>query len=102
MGNKFIILNLLTKLSNEQKVTWRLKSLYTNGQDNNLLEIQILTLPEEHRKGCITFQADTGEVHKVQYKGFSNAPAENIVDMLLDVINFEKHRKKAGSTKPLC
>lgn len=102
MSNKFIIINLLNKLSNEQKVSWRLKSQYTDGQDNNLLEILIFSLPGQGRKGQITFQADTGKVLKVQYNGFSSSPAENIVDMLLDVINFEKHCKKAGSTDSLC
>ena len=102
MGNKFTIINLLNKLSNEQKVSWRLKSLYTKGQNNNLLEILIFSLPDQHQKGQITFQADTGSVLKVNYNGFSNSTADNIVDMLLDVINFEKHRKKAGSTDSLC
>ena len=102
MGNKFIIINLLNKLSNEQKLSWRLKSQYADGQDNNLLEILFFTLPEQRRKGQITFQGDSGKVLKVHYNGFSNSPAENIVDMLLDVINFEKHRKKAGSTDSLC
>ena len=95
MGNKFTIINLLNKLSNEQKVSWRLKSLSSTGQNNNLLEILIFSLADQHRKGQITFHADTGTVLKVKYNGFSNSTADNIVDMLLDVINFEKQRKKA-------
>lgn len=102
MNDKFTIINLLNKLATEQKVSWRLKSLYTNGQDKNVLEILIFTLPEQRRKGQITFQADSGQVLKMQYKGFSPTSAENIVDMLLDVINFEKCQKAAGSTDQLC
>ena len=103
MSDKFTIINLLNKLAIDQKVSWRLKSLFVNGTDNNVLEILIYTLPDQGRKGHITFQADSGKVLKVQYRGFSNRPADNIVDMLLDVINFEKHCKTiAGSTDQLC
>ena len=102
MSDKFTIINLLNKLANDQKITWRLKSLFMDGKDHNVLEILIFTLPEQRRKGQITFQADSGKVLKVQYRGFSHSPADNIVDMLLDVINFEKHHKIAGSTDPLC
>ena len=102
MSDKFTIINLLNKLSSEQKVSWRIKSQYANGQDKNVLEILIFTIPEQRRKGKITFQANSGQVLKVQYKGFSNKPAENIVDMLLDVINFEKHHEAARSTNTLC
>lgn len=102
MNDKFTIINLLNKLATEQKISWRLKSLYKKGQDQNLLEILIFTLPEKRAKGQITFQADSGQVLKVQYQGFSTTSAENIVDMLLDVINFEKCQKAAGSTDQLC
>ncbi len=102
MSDKFTIINLLNKLANDQKITWRIKSLYANGQDNNVLEVLIFTIPEQRRIGKITFQADNGQVLKVQYKGFSSSPAENIVDMLLDVINFEKLREAARSTNTVC
>lgn len=102
MIQKFTIINLLNKLAVDQKVSWRIKSLYTNGKDNNVLEIQIFTLPEQRRKGQIAFQACSGQVLKVQYKGLSHKPAENIIDMLLDVINFEKHHKAAQSTSTIC
>ena len=102
MSDKFTIINLLNKLSNDQKVSWRIKSQYSTGQDKNVLEILIFTIPEQRRKGKIAFRADNGQVLKVQYKGFSNTPAENIVDMLLDVINFEKRHKTARSTNTLC
>jgi hypothetical protein len=102
MSDKFTIINLLNKLANERQLSWRMKSLYMNGQDKSVLEILIFTLPEQRRKGQITFQADSGKVLKVKYRGFSNSLAENIVDLLLDVINFEKHLKSAGSTDPIC
>ena len=103
MGDKFTIINLLNKLATDQKLTWRLKSVYGNGKDQNVLEILIFTLPGQRRKGHITFQADSGKVLKVNYRGFSNHPADHIVDMLLDVINFEKLCKTtAGSTDQLC
>lgn len=102
MSDKFTIINLLNKLATDQKITWRMKSLFMNGQDKSVLEILIFTIPEQRRKGQITFQADSGKVLKVKYRGFSNTPAENIVDMLLDVINFEKRLKTTGSTDTLC
>ena len=103
MSDKFTIINLLNKLAVEQKLTWRIKSVYANGEDKNLLEILIMTMPDQRHRGKITFQADSGQVQKLQYKGFSNSIAVNIVDMLLDVINFEKQRKAVRSTqKTLC
>lgn len=102
MSDKFTIINLLNKLANEQPISWRMKSLYMNGQEKSVLEILIFTLPEQRRKGQITFQADSGKILKVKYRGFSNSLAENIVDLLLDVINFEKQLKEAGSTDTIC
>lgn len=95
MSDKFTIINLLNKLSVEQKLTWKIKSAYGNGLSKNLLEILIYSLPQQIRKGQIVFEAISGKVVTVQYAGYGTATAENVVDMLLDVINFEKHRKAA-------
>ncbi len=97
MSDKFTIINLLNKLSVEQKLTWKIKSAYGNGLGKNLLEILIYTLPQQIRKGQIVFEALSGKVVNAQYSGYNAAAAENVVDMLLDVINFEKHRKAADS-----
>lgn len=96
MSDKFTIINLLNKLSVEQKLTWKIKSAYGNGQSKNLLEILIYSLPQQIRKGQIVFEAISGKVVTVHYAGYGAATAENVVDMLLDVINFEKHRKAAA------
>ena len=95
MSDKFTIINLLNKLAVEQKLTWKIKSAYGNGLSKNLLEILIYTLPQQIRKGQIVFESITGKVVAVQYSGYKSGAAENVVDMLLDVINFEKHRKAA-------
>jgi hypothetical protein len=95
MSDKFTIINLLNKLAVEQKLTWKIKSAYGNGLGKNLLEVLIYSLPQQIRKGQIIFEAGTGQVMTIQYSGFKAPAAENIVDMLLDVINFEKHRKAA-------
>ena len=97
MSDKFTIINLLNKLAVEQKLTWKIKSAYGNGLGKNLLEILVYTLPQQIRKGQIVFEAINGKVVSAQYSGYKSAAAENVVDMLLDVINFEKHRKAAES-----
>lgn len=99
MFDKFTIINLLNKLATEQRLTWRIKSAYTGSQDKNLLEILIYTLPDQRRKGQIMFHANSGLVDKIQYNGYSSGTASDIVDMLLDIINFEKqmtHRPQAS------
>lgn len=92
MIEKYTIINILNKLAAEHKLYWQIKSAYQDGLDQNMLEILIYTLPRQARRGHILYDGNTGLVKRAQYTGLREQPADGVVDMLLDVLNFEKHR----------
>ena len=90
MSTEIVILDLLKKLSNDHsQLTWKINCVYVNGKDQSIYEIIIYTLPDQEIKGRITFNMLTGEVTNCYYQGVGRIEEEQIVDVLLDLINYE-------------
>lgn len=77
--------------NNNQSLEWRKRCIYSNGLDNNVLEIKFYQSPPYQQIGRIVYNANTGNVILMKYRGeISKAPG-NIVDILLDMVNLETH-----------
>jgi hypothetical protein len=94
MCEKFTIINILNKLAAEHSLSWQIQSAFQDGQGQNQLEIFIYSLPRRARRGHIVYDGNSGQIYKAQYAGIKGCLAPQIIDMLLDVLNFEKRRSK--------
>ncbi|WPP49836.1 hypothetical protein [Catalinimonas niigatensis] len=83
--------DLLHLLSVQHKqIGWKKRCLYTNGVDQNVLEIKFYQQTDNHQIGRIAYDADNGAVLQMMYRGDFVKKPGHIVDILLDVINMEK------------
>lgn len=83
--------DLLHLLSAQHKqIGWKKCCLYTNGIDNNVLEIKFYQHPDNHQIGRIAYNDFNGAVLQMKYRGDFVRKPGHIVDILLDVINMEK------------
>lgn len=83
------LLHLLSK--QHQTIGWKKRCLYTNGTDNNVLEIKFYQHTDNHQIGRIAYNANNGAVLQMMYRGDFVRKPGHIVDILLDVINMEKN-----------
>ncbi len=91
MEKRTTIFNLLNVFSNIQKnVSWKIKCIYCNGTGVTINQINIVTLPENSNVGMFIYQVETGRVSFFKYKSLKKSNSEDIVDMLLDMINYSK------------
>lgn len=91
MNDKTTILNLLNKFSNDHKDTsWKLDCSYSDGLETTINEIKILAKPDNRCVGIFIYRVETGTVLFCTYKKIKNKNAENIIDLLLDIINYSK------------
>lgn len=88
---KGAVSDLLHLLSAQHKqIGWKKRCIYTNGLDNNVLEIKFYQYSDNHQIGRIAYNDFSGAVLQMKYRGdFARSPG-HIIDILLDVINKEK------------
>lgn len=91
MEDRSTILNLLNKFSNDHRnVTWKMRCSFCDGMGATINEIKILSQPGNRSIGVFIYRVETGKVLFCMYKTLKNSNSENIVDMLLDMINYSK------------
>jgi hypothetical protein len=91
MYDRLTILNLLNKFSNDhENVSWELKNCYSDGMGTTINQIKIFTHSNKRTIGVFSYQVETGRVLFCWYKNLRRTKKENIMDMLLDMINYSK------------
>jgi hypothetical protein len=91
MNDRRTILNLLNKFSKEHaKISWQMKCTYSDGMGTTFNEIRIIAQPGNRSIGVFCYRVETGIVSFCMYKKLKKANSENIVDLLLDMINYSK------------
>jgi len=91
VSNKATILNLLNKFSRDHRdITWKLKCVYSDALGNTINQIKIFARPDNRIIGIFSYRVETGMVVFCMYKKLKKTRSENIVDMLLDMINYSK------------
>jgi len=84
-------LNLLNKFSDDHKnVLWKMDCSYSDGIKTTINEIKILAKPGNRCVGIIVYRVETGIVMFCTYKNLKKSNSENIIDLLLDMINYSK------------
>lgn len=71
---------------------WNLRCCFADGQGASIMEISFCEGPHRRIKGLITFNAASGKTMNFRYRGYHKKGHDNIVDTLLDLINFEKYQ----------
>lgn len=90
MTESTIISNLLKKLSEDHPdISSKLRCCYSDGMGETIYEITVHQQPGNRYKGNITFQLESGKVLLCKYKGLKISHSEDVVDTLLDLINYE-------------
>ena len=91
MKDRTTVLNLLTEFSNKHEdVSWNMKCTYADGMGTSINQINIIAQPDDRNIGVITYRIETGLVMICSYKDLKKPHSGNIVDMLLDMINYSK------------
>ena len=84
------IKDLLNKLSTEHThITWSVKCCFTDGQGNSFHQIRLQWRKPKKEKS-IFFQMETGMILLNGCQKPDSSEADNVVDVLLDLINEEK------------
>ena len=106
MNDITTISNLLNKFSNDHKnISWKMNCSYSNGMGMTINEIKIIAQPGNRSIGIFTYRVQTGSVLFFNYNVLKNsrlsaglnvdssgkAGSENIVDILLDLMNYSKN-----------
>lgn len=87
------LLEMLVK--NHENLYWHMCCSYADGQGQTIMEITIYEGRHRRVKGLIAFNAETGKIKNYRYRGYKKQDCDNcdnIVDMLLDLVNFEKYQ----------
>jgi hypothetical protein len=91
MRERATVFNLLNNLSTEhENISWKMKCLYCDGKGTTMNQIVIISLPENINIGTLVYQVETRIVSFCEYKKLQKSDPENIIDMLLDIINYSK------------
>ena len=82
------LLDLLIK--DQPNVYWYQRGCYANGQGQPILEIIIYEGTYRKIQGIVVYNVHTGEVMNLRYRRYRKPVEGDVVDTLLDLINFEK------------
>lgn len=63
---------------------------YSDGMGTTFNQIKIFANPGNRTIGVFTYRVETGKVSFCMYKKLTKTKSENIVDMLLDMMNYSK------------
>ena len=89
------LLNII--ITHNKKLEWKKRCIYSNGLENNVLEIKFYQHPRSQQIGRIVYNGNNGNVIQMKYRGkISKAPG-NIIDILLDMVNLETHYSQTVS-----
>ena len=93
MHERAIIFNLLNNFSTEhENISWKMKCLYCDGKGTTMNQIVIINQLENINIGTLVYQVETRLVSFCEYKKLQKSIPENIIDMLLDIINYSKEK----------
>lgn len=96
--NPTAITQLLNKLTDAQdNIFWSIRSCYSNGQEQTILEVAICEHACRKIRGLIAFSTETGQTVNIRYPGYKKWGNENIIDILLDLINLERSKMPEAS-----
>jgi len=99
MNDRKTILNLLNKFSREQEdISWNMICCYSDGIEVAINQINIIDISKMRVVGIITYRVDTGEVYFCMYKKLKKSPSDTIIDVLLDLMNYDKRYGKKKKT----
>jgi len=91
MSERGTIKDLLNNFSSKRKnISWKINCLYSDGKGITMNQIKIISLPDNNNIGTFVYQVETGIVSSCRYKTLKKEYSENIIDMLLDLINYSK------------
>ena len=91
MKDRTTILNLLNKFSNDHKnISWKMKCAYNDGMGTTINQIKIIAQPGNRTIGIFSYKVETGIVSFCLYKKLKETKSANIVDTLLDMMNYSK------------
>ena len=91
---KSTIVNLLNKFTEDHNnITWNLTCEYSDGMGTSINQIKIIAHPGDRTIGIFSYRVETGEVLFCRYKKLKKPESEDIVDMLLDMINYAGRSK---------
>ena len=95
MNDHTTILNLLNKFSSDhENVSWKMECSYSDGMGTSINQIDIIAQPGNRTIGIFSYRVETGRVLFCMYKNLTKTKKENIVDMLLDMMNYSKKQIK--------
>lgn len=84
-------LNLIIKLCNiRKKMRWQIRCNYFTSQGEAVFNILFYDNYTSTLKGDIAFIQSSEEVLEFSFSGYQGEKAENLTDLLLDLINHEK------------
>lgn len=91
MDDKATIVDLLNEFSKQhQDIAWKLECTYADGRGTTMNQITILSHEDQRKIGVFGYRVETGVVLFCTYKQLKKTDSENIIDLLLDVINYSK------------
>jgi len=91
MKNERTIKGLLDKFaSDNENLSWRLNCAYSDGMYTNINQIEIYRHPGNRMIGVISYNDYTGSVLFCMFKRMRLSNTTEIVDVLLDMINYSK------------
>ena len=86
------ILDLLIKLCDiRKKLRWQIRCNYIDQEGQAIFNILLYDIASNIQKGKISFHQQTNQVVMCRYSGFDGDKPENLIDLLLDLINYEKN-----------
>lgn len=85
------ILNLLVKLCNiRKKLRWQIHCSQVDVEGRAIFNIFLYDISSNVLKGSIAFQQGSHQVTNFRYAGYGLESTDNVIDLLLDLINYEK------------
>lgn len=95
LHNNLTIKNLLNKFSTDHtNISWNMKCLYCDGSGTTINQIKIYSNPNNHNIGIFSYCVETGRVKFSMYKTLEKCKSANIIDALLDMMNYSKKIKQ--------
>jgi hypothetical protein len=71
--------------------SYKISCGFSNGEDCTLILITFYN-SNSRAVGHITFQEETGKICRYNYKNLRFSNTESVVDLLLDIYNYEKQK----------
>lgn len=88
-NDKNVIVSILNSFAKRKEHHyWEMKCTYCNGLGTTYNEICIFDATGLYCEGQFLYQVETGMVIFCRYKQLEKQESENIVDMLLDMMNY--------------